>query len=680
MTFKQLVKELDEPKLNRGELEKALKVLEHEGQIITIRKNRYALAGQLNTYAGHLEVNRKGFGFVVTEAGDIYVRLTNFNGAMNGDKVLIELVTRRGRQKGEGRILKILERANKTVVGKLERRGAHNFIVPADKRLFYDVIVSGGQALDARPGEIVLAEIVEYPEKHYLKIVAKIVEVLGEENEPGLDIEMIIREHGFPTKFPPEVLAEAKAVSAAFESTGFLAAGRKDYRDTFTITIDPEDAKDFDDAVSIAKTGDGRFYLTVHIADVSHYVQPGTALDEEAQKRAFSIYLVDRVLPMLPHELSSGVCSLSPGIDRLSLSVEMLIDRRGGVNWFEIHEGVIHSDYRMTYEEVDEAFQKDRYRHPKLKELLLLMKELSDVLEAKRLQRGSVNFETVEPKVILDSENNPVKIILRERTPATKLIEEAMIVTNETVAGFLNQKGIPSLYRVHERPDASEVEPVAKLLAQLGYPAKGLAEGKSKAFQKVVELAHHKPERWLINHILLRSMKQAKYTTRLGPHFGLASPCYTHFTSPIRRYPDLVVHRLTKMVRERAMQDRREDLKSELVRIAEHVSLQEREADEAERESEEIKICELIKRDHLGDIFTGLISGVTGFGFFVQLTNTAEGLVHIRDLSDDCYYFEPEKFRLIGRRTGRVFQLGQSVKVQVANVNISERRIDFVLV
>lgn len=676
LTFKQLAEVLDQPKSNKGGLERAIKILEQEGQIVAIRKNRYALAGQLNTFVGHLELNRKGFGFVVTEDADIYVRMINLNGAMNGDKVLAEVIQRGRRKKEEGHIIKVLDRASRTVVGEFERRGARNFILPADKRMPYEVIVPAGQVLDAGPGQIVVAEIVEYPEKHNLKVVAKVVEVLGEETEPGVDIEMIIREHGLVSEFPPVVLAEIEEIPDEVEASELIAVDRKDYRQEFTVTIDGLDAKDFDDAVSIGRTKEGGFHLKVHIADVSHYVRPRTALDEETAKRSFSVYLVDRVLPMLPPKLSNGICSLNPGVDRLSLSVEIVIDRQGEVVRFEIHEGIIRSDYRLTYEEADEAFASGKFSQPKVEELLLLMRDLSDVLEAKRVLKGSINFETVESKVILDELGSPVEIKLREKTAATKLIEEAMIVTNETVAGFLRQKDFPAVYRVHERPDLNEIEPVVRLLVELGYPVQGLREGRPKAFQKVVELAHPRQDRWLVNSVLLRSMKQARYATHLKPHFGLASECYTHFTSPIRRYPDLLVHRLTKA----ALGLEKLGFEPEnLPRMAEHASVQEREADEAERESDEVKICELMKRDHLGDVFDGLISGVVGFGFFVQLPNSAEGLVHIRDLSDDYYYFEPERFRLQGSRTGRIYQLGQPVTVQVARVNVPERRIDLAL-
>jgi len=683
---------------SKAELKKILQKLEQEGTLVKVGKAGYGLPEDLNYTTGRLQANKKGYGFVRGDKIDVYISPFAMNGAMHNDKVLVRLSKRKRRGGSiEGEVVKILERANPTVVGKLERKGRDFFLTPSDARIFYKIHIPPKFSLGASPGDMVVARIERWPNRRHGP-VGRVIEVLGEETSMGVEIEVIIREHRLPMIFPSAVLAECQEIPD--EVTLKDLVSRKDYRDEFTVTIDGLDAKDFDDAVSIKKDELGNFLLKVHIADVSHYVNVNGALDAEAASRGFSTYLVDRVIPMLPSKLSNEICSLNPQVDRLSLSVEMFVDKRGKVKHFEIVEGVIRSDFRLTYEEVDELFITKEFENEEIRKCLSQLRELSNILEERRIKRGSINFETIEPKVILDEELKPVDVVIREKTPATMLIEETMVLTNETVAGFMRQpvrpvpkggfapggpagrhgwQGLPMIYRVHEKPEPEALTQIKELVKGLGYPIKGMRTIHPKTFQNIIAYAHERPERLLINYLLLRAMKQARYSPVCKPHFGLASDCYTHFTSPIRRYPDLVVHRVVKaLLKGEVSHPKILDLVKSLPEICEHCSIREREIDEAERDSVDLKLCELMEQ-HIGDVFKGIITGVTAYGLFVQIPNSAEGLIHVRDLTDDYYHFEPDRFLLRGQRTGKIFRLGQEVTIRVANVVIGERRIDFVL-
>ncbi len=687
LTIGELSELLEDAGVSRRELEGAIQMLEREGRVIKTRADRYGLPEHMNLIVGHLQVNRKGYGFVRSEGGDVFVRAYDMNGAMHGDKVVVRL-SRRLRKGGarEGEIVRILERVQERIVGRFEKRGKVSYVVPADKRIFYDLLVPPGLTFGASRGDIVVAKIDQYPDKRRGP-VGRIVEILGDESVVGVEIEVVIREHDLPTVFPPAVIEECADIPDVVHSSEL--AGRKDYRSEFTVTIDGLDAKDFDDAVSASKDNRGNFLLKVHIADVSHYVSLGSLLDEEAAERGFSAYLVDRVIPMLPPKLSNEICSLNPGVDRLSFSAEMVINPAGEAKDFTLTEGVINSGARLTYEGVDELFITGDFESEKLRDCLATLRELSDVLELRRIKRGSINFETIEPKVILDEQLKPLEVVIREKTPATKLIEEIMILTNEVVAGFMHRRRAPMIYRVHERPDPEALLQIGELIKELGYPLKGFTpkvhpEGiktaPSRTLQNIIAFAHNRPEKLLINYLMLRAMKQARYAARCLPHFGLASGCYAHFTSPIRRHPDLVVHRLVKSVLKNEMSHPDVlDLVERLEDVCEHCSVKEREIAEAERESVELKLCELMK-DHIGDAFWGIISGVASYGLFVELPNSAEGLVHVSSMTDDYYHFEQEHFLLRGERTGKIFRLGQKVLVKVVSVVVGERRIDFELV
>lgn len=667
---------------------------------------------------GTFSANRAGYGFIKTATGDIFVPASRVHGAMDGDLVAarIQPARRRGRPgrggggadgglRFEAEVVRVLERAHPTIVGRFEKRGKARLVVPSDRRLFYPILVRREVAGGAGVGDMVVVEMIEYPD-HGQAASGRVIEVLGDESLPTIEIDVIVREHGLGVEFPAAALEEAGRTAASVGRSDIGA--RKDYRDMFTVTIDGLDAQDFDDAISIEREagpaggrggrgrgrgrgrsgeresgrgggrGDERTRLVVHIADVDHYVGSGSALDEEALSRATSVYLVDRVLPMLPPELSNGICSLNPRVDRLTLSVEVVVDGNGEVYSFEINEGVIRSDERLTYEDVDRMFETNRFPDERVRKLLVTVRELSDVLEAKRLARGSLNFETIEPKVILDENFAPVDVIVRERTPATKLIEETMILMNEAVASFMYWQEAPMIYRIHDKPDEAAIVQMGELVQALGYPVKRVT-ADSRILQRIIDLAHERPEKLLINNLLLRAMKRAKYSAACTPHFGLASAQYTHFTSPIRRYPDLTVHRLVKA----ALGTRLHDpgivgLAGKLNEIADHCSAQEREAEEAERESVDVKLCELM-RGRIGEIFDGTITGVANYGFFVQLPNSAEGLVSTRELRDDRYHYDDRLFMLRGRHKGRTFQIGQKVRVALAGVIVGERRIDFVL-
>ncbi len=690
-TEEQVLRSVGQHGLEPGDIRRTLDDLVFTGRVERTRKGAYRLARPEGTVTGRISVTRRGFGFVARPDGpDVYVSAQRMAGAMHGDTVEARLL-RTSRWGGDsGEVVHVLERAHETLVGRYEKLGKIGQVVPADARINYCVVVGRHMRSGARTGDMVVVRIDRFPDGRR-DPAGEIVQVIGHESDPNIEIEVIVRNHGLRTEFPPEVLEAAAAIPTDVIETDAVADGRRDYRDLLTCTIDGADAKDFDDAISIERDGD-KFVLTVHIADVSHYTPLRGPIQQEAAVRGTSVYLVDRVLPMLPERLSNGICSLKPGVDRLAVSVRMIVwaggsadhggakrDGAGGgqAEHLEIGPSIIRSDRRLTYEEVDEWIEKDAYPDETLRTYITDLLDLMHVLDRRRLERGSLEFETVEPQVILDEDGRPLDVKLRVPTPATKIIEEAMILTNETIAGFMHEHRSPMIYRIHDEPDAETIAELGVILDELNYPVKSLAGGDPRVYQAVIRFAHKRPEKLLINQLLLRSMKQAVYCPALSPHFGLASACYTHFTSPIRRYPDLVVHHLLKALLAHGKQAPGE-LFDDLEGVAELSSLAEREADEAERESETVKICELMQ-GHLGETFDGIVTGVVSFGLFVQLPNTVEGLVHIRDLTDDYYQHEPERFLLRGERSGRVYRLGQQLRVKLVNVVVGERRLDLLI-
>ncbi len=660
------------PGFKKSRVKKALEALEDEGKVVQVKRGCYQLVKKLKLKKGHFEANPRQFGFVVTEDEDIFIPPFGVRGAMQGDLVLVSTRRVKGRSQ-EGVVVKVLERKHKKIVAEVEKVAQQVIAIPTDKRIYYPIIAP--RAGEVRPGDIVVVEVKDYPRRDKC-IFGEIVEVLGRDTSPQVQLEILIREHHLPLDFPVPVHREIEKVSTEIRPIEYR--GRRDYRSQFTVTIDGLDAKDFDDAVSISHLPNGQFRLCVHIADVSHYVRPGTALDSEAYERGFSTYLVDRVIPMLPEKLSNGICSLNPQVDRLCFTVEMSLDDTGEVEKFSFYPSVIRSDFRLTYEEVDQYFEEGKFKTAELEELLVSLKELSDILEKKRLTRGALEFERPEAKVVLNEAREPVKILVRERTVATKLIEESMILANEVVASFLAKQEWPSIYRIHEKPDLDDLKEVGLVLKELGYPVDKLEKVNSRTFQKILRVAHQRPERYFVNILLLRAMKQARYAASPLPHFGLASSCYTHFTSPIRRYPDLIVHRMLKeALSKKQLEEKEVTLKKRhLAAVSEKASVREREIEEAERESVELKVCEYMLKNHLGDEFEGIVSGVISTGFFVELPNTAEGFVSAGSLGDEVFCFDEKRHLLRGEKSTEVYKLGDRVRVRVDEVKVGEKRIE----
>jgi ribonuclease R len=624
---------------------------------------------------GRIIINRRGYGFVEADEGDIYVSARDSGGAMHRDLVGVRLTAS---QRGHGRsgvVLKVLERANETVVGRYERHGRIGIVVPLDPRIRTEVFVSARDGADVQDGDVVVARLTAYPSKHSAA-QGVVEEVLGKEGDPGLEIEVIIREHGLRTEFPAEALAEAAAEQLDIE-TQVTAGNREDLRGVFTVTIDPVDARDFDDAISIEHV-DGRVRLGVHIADVSHYVQWDSALDREARRRATSVYLVDRVLPMLPEHISNEICSLNPGEDRLAFSVIMDLSPDAVVESYRLTPSVIRSDRRFDYDSVQSWLDGEQaFPDEESEKVLRAFLRIAQAIGKRRVARGGLDFETVEAKVILAEDNiTPIDVRIRERTDATNMIEEAMILANEVVAGHMTRAGAPMVYRIHEDPDSDALSQVAVVLKEFDYPIKDIHSASPATFQRIVRFAHNRPEQRLINSLLLRALQRARYTDYLGSHFGLASKAYCHFTSPIRRYPDLLVHRLLRAQLAGELDaEPAASITNELEWLAEHCSIMEREAEAAEDDSVRVKLAELMAA-HVGEVFEGLITGVHSFGLFVQLDNTAEGLVHVSTMRDDYYHLDPERFMLVGEERRRGYRLGERMAVRILGVSVSQGRID----
>lgn len=639
------------------------------------RNKRTGKARRGGLIVGRIIVNRRGYGFLEADEGDIYIAARDAGGAMHRDLVGVKLTAS---QRGYGRsgvVMKVLERANETVVGRYERHGRIGIVVPLDPRIRTEVFVPAGDGSHAEDGDIVVVRLTAYPSRHNAA-QGIVEEVLGKEGDPGLEIEVIIREHGLRTEFPEDALLEAEAETLDIPAELDTGA-RADLRTVFTVTIDPVDARDFDDAISIEHV-DGRVRLGVHIADVSHYVRWDSALDREARRRATSVYLVDRVLPMLPEHISNEICSLNPGQDRLAFSVIMDLSPDAAVESYRLTPSVIRSDRRFDYDSVQSWLDGQRpFPDEESEQLLRVFLRVAQAIGRRRVARGGLDFETVEAKVILAEDNvTPVDVRIRERTDATNMIEEVMILANEVVAGHMTRAGAPMVYRIHEDPDSDALSQVAAVLEEFDYPISDVRTASPATFQRIVRFAHNRPEQRLINSLLLRAMQRARYTEYLGSHFGLASKAYCHFTSPIRRYPDLLVHRLLKAQLTGVLtQEPIASMANELEWLAEHCSAMEREAEAAEDDSVRAKLAQLMKA-HIGEVFEGLITGVHSFGLFVQLDNTAEGLVHVSSMSDDYYHLDAERFMLVGEERRRAYRLGERMAVRILDVHVSEGRID----
>ena len=710
MKAKELAMLLGIPKSQRDELTQVLDYLVSEGRIGISKKGKYGKPEVFSVngiFCGH----PKGFGFVTVEGmeQDVFIPEDRTGAALHGDRVqiVVESQDRGGGRRAEGSVLKVLEHANKEVVGYYQKSKGFGFVIPDNQKISKDIFIPQGCDMGAVTGHKVVARIKEFGDANH-KPEGVVTEILGHVNDPGTDILSIVRAYGLPEEFPPEVMDEVEGcpdevavpgmtrdeetwdgpygigdLTSPADWTGDLA-GRLDLRGLRTVTIDGEDAKDLDDAVTLCRNGQGGYILGVHIADVSHYVKEGRPLDKEALKRGTSVYLVDRVIPMLPHKLSNGICSLNAGTDRLALSCIMELDDQGNVLDHKIAETVIHVDRRMTYTAVnaivtdgDEAVMAE---YEGFVPMFMLMKEVSDILREKRKKRGAIDFDFPESKIILDAQGKPLEIKPYERNAATKIIEDFMLAANETVAEDYFWQSLPFLYRTHDNPDPEKMKQLGTFIHNFGYFIR-LQQGEihPKELQKLLDKIEGTPEEVLLSRLTLRSMKQAKYTTLCSGHFGLAARYYTHFTSPIRRYPDLQIHRIIKESLKGGLGDKRAGhYEAVLPGVAMQTSALERRAEEAERETDKLKKCEYMSR-FIGQEFDGVISGVTNWGLYVELPNTVEGLVRISELRDDYYIFDEQHYELVGEMTRKTFKLGQPIRVQVASTDRLLRTVDFIL-
>ena len=681
MKLKELAMLLSVPKEQRDELKEVLDILIAEGKIGISKKGKYdkaeefALAG---TFSGHA----KGFGFVTIEGReqDVFIPADKTKGAMDGDKVQIVIEGEARGKRAEGAVLRILEHVNKTVIGFYQKNKNFGFVLPDNQKLGQDIFIPQGKDMGAVTGHKVIVRITDFGDDRK-KPEGVITEILGHVNDPGVDILSIIKAYGLPEGFPDEVMVQVAGIPDEVEEEE--KKNRLDLRHLQTVTIDGEDAKDLDDAISISKENDDHYTLGVHIADVSHYVTENSPLDKEALKRGTSVYLVDRVIPMLPHKLSNGICSLNAGTDRLALSCLMEIDGKGNVIGHRIAETLIQVDRRMTYTAVN-AIVTDR--DPDVMEeykdfvpMFDLMKELADILRERRKKRGSIDFDFPESKIILDEKGRPVDIKPYERNAATKIIEDFMLMANETIAEDYFWQELPFLYRTHDYPDPEKMKRLGTFINNFGYTIRTQnGEVHPKELQKLLDKIEGTPEEALISRLTLRSMKQARYTTVCTGHFGLAANYYTHFTSPIRRYPDLQIHRIIKENLRRGLSDRRfAHYDSILPEVAVQCSSMERRADEAERETDKLKKCEYMSK-RIGKEYDGVISGVTNWGLYVELPNTVEGLIRVNDLTGDYFVFDEEHMELVGEMTRKSYKLGQKIRVQVADTDKLTRTIDFI--
>ncbi|MGN1165594.1 MAG: ribonuclease R [Lachnospiraceae bacterium] len=684
MKFKELAVLLQVPKEKKDDLRKVLEALEAEGKIYLSKRGKYC-KGEARHLKGVFRANSRGFGFVQVEGNtsDIFIGEESTGGAFDGDSVEVVL-TKEGRGKSrEGKVVKILERGMKKIVGLYEMKPGkkYGFVIPDNQKILKDVFIPVEKSKGAVDGHKVVAELTSYGEDGK-KPEGKIVEIIGHINDPGTDIMSIVKGYDLPTEFSERVLNQAERVAKPVSVADM--AGRKDLRDWQMVTIDGEDAKDLDDAVSVTREGEN-YVLGVHIADVTNYVQENSALDREAKERGTSVYLVDRVIPMLPHTLSNGICSLNAGEDRLALSCIMTVNPKGNVIAHEIAETVIHVDRRMTYTSVNriltEHDESEREKYKMLVPMFELMKELSDILRFRRNQRGSINFDFPETKILLDENGNPVDIKPYERNAATRIIEDFMLLANETVAEDYYWQELPFVYRTHDAPDSEKIRALATFINNFGYSMHiGNNEIRPKEIQKLLVKVEGTPQEPLISRLALRSMKQARYTPENTGHFGLASNYYTHFTSPIRRYPDLQIHRIIKdNLRGRMNEEKIMHYQSILPEVTKHASDTERRADEAERETIKLKKAEYMQK-RIGQVFKGVISGMTKWGMYVELENTIEGLVHVTNMYDDHYDYNENTYEMTGEHTGNRYKLGQQIFVRVIDADSFMRTVDFEIV
>ncbi|HJC74995.1 MAG TPA: ribonuclease R [Candidatus Mediterraneibacter faecavium] len=705
MKIKEIAVVLQIPREQRGELKEILDALVEEGKISLSKRGKYS-KGHAVHLKGTFQANARGFGFVTPEDGseDVFIPEENISGAFQGDEVEYIITAAPSGRRKEGKIVRIISHSVIHVVGLYEKSKNFGFVRPDNQRYLKDIYIPAGKEQGAMDGHKVVVELTSYGGEH-MKPEGKVVQIIGHINDPGTDILSVVMDSGIPAEFPEKVLNQAVRVGKPVSEAD--CAGRKDLRDWMMVTIDGEDAKDLDDAVSLQMDGEN-YTLGVHIADVTNYVQENSALDREAFERGTSVYLADRVIPMLPHKLSNGICSLNAGEDRLALSCIMTFDPSGDMIDHEIAETVINVNRRMSYtgvtgilagemqdagvhredrgedqktaETADDETRKIDDETQKINAMLLHMKELSDILRERRGRRGSIDFDFPETKVILDDNGRPVDIKPYERNDATKIIEDFMLMANETVAEEYYWRELPFLYRTHEVPDEEKIRQLSTFVNNFGYHIHVWGEVRPKEIQKLLDRVDGTPEEALISRLALRSMKRARYTTENTGHFGLAAKYYTHFTSPIRRYPDLQIHRIIKEnLRGRLNEDRIAHYEEILPKVAAQCSDRERRAEEAERDVVRMKKAEYMY-SHIGEEYEGVISGVTKWGVYVELPNTVEGLVHVADMSDDHYELSEQTYELIGEHTGKTYKLGQTVRVRVTDADKLQRTVDFEII
>ena len=656
---------------------KLMNSMEDEGLIIRNKLNEYYLIDQLNFYSGTLELNKKGFAFVrVDEDREFYIHETNMKDAYDKDIVLIEKIPSRGARE-EGRVVRVIKRGQMRYVGEIKKGKRDYYVEVDDSKFKKPIFVDHAHMHGAVVGHKVVVEIKTFKPQ----VKGNIVKIIGHKNDPGIDILSVVHAHDVDIEFPKDVYEQIESISDEIDQIDI--ENRVDLRNEVIVTIDGDDAKDLDDAISLKKLDNGHYQLGVHIADVSYYVKEGSPLDKEAIKRGTSIYLVDRVIPMLPHKLSNGICSLNPQVDRYAISCIMEINQEGNVVSHDIMPTVIHSSYRMTYNNVNKILDGDfalQQEYKDVVDLFFLMQELAQILRKKRDAKGAIDFDVNEAKVIVDKKGKPIDVVLRVRGYSDKIIEEFMLCANETVAEHFKWLDLPFIYRVHEHPKLKKLQQFVSIVKPLGYQIKGSLENVyPNELSAIIEASKDSEEHTIIATLLLRCMQKARYDEQCLGHFGLADDYYTHFTSPIRRYPDLLVHRLIRTYLFEQRMDQISHFQEVIPYLAEQSSNREREAIDIEREVDDMKMAEYMS-DHIGEEYEGMISSVTQFGFFVELPNTIDGLVHITELRDDYYHYDEKNLMLVGEMTGRTYKLSDKVKIRVLSCNKKERTIDFELV
>ena len=675
MKEKQMAAFMQVGREEREEFRQVLGELLREGKISVTAKGKY-VKPDADLLTGTFISNIRGFGFVEVpgRAEDLYIPETKVNGAFHNDTVQAKMLPGQRGKRQEAEIVRIVQRGMTQVVGIYQKSKNFGFVIPDNMKLPTDIFVPAERSKGAVDGHKVVVELTDYGDDRR-KPEGKVVEILGHVNDPGVDILSIVRNFGLPMEFEEKVLKQAQRVASEVSEADML--GREDLRDVQMVTIDGEDAKDLDDAVSLSKEG-GNFLLGVHIADVTNY-----SLDREALKRGTSVYLTDRVIPMLPHALSNGICSLNEGQDRLALSCIMKISPEGDVTDYRIVESVIRVDRRMSYTSVkkilEDKDEEESRKYEKLMPMFFLMEELAGILRARRKKRGSIDFDFPETKIILDEEGHPLEVRPYERNTATKIIEDFMLLANETVAQHFYWMEMPFVYRTHDNPDPEKIQQLGVFISNFGYGIKTRQEEiHPKEIQKLLGKIEGTPEEALISRLALRSMKQARYSVDCTGHFGLACQYYCHFTSPIRRYPDLQIHRIIKeQLRGRLKENRIQHYEEILPQVADHSSKTERRADEAERETDKLKKAEYMEQ-HIGEAFSGVISGITAWGIYVELPNTIEGLIHVSNLRGDYFVYDEANYEMVGRDTGKKYKLGQRIPVIVEGTDRLTRTVDFV--